>query len=86
MEEFLKQLAAIMEERKVSEGDPIKAFPLLDSLGILPIIAMLDARYGVHITMSDLSRMNTIGDLWNHVNCFKNQAGRIKRGRTLAKY
>lgn len=90
MEEFLKQLATILEEKKINERDPIKAFPLLDSLGILPIITMLDARYGVNITLSDLSRMNTIGDLWNHVNCYKkhprNQVGRMKREGTLAKY
>ena len=90
MEEFLKQLATILEEKKVRQDDQIKAFPLLDSLGILPIIAMLDARYGVNITLSDVARMNTIGDLWNHVNCYKKhprkQVVRMKCGETLAKY
>jgi len=69
MEEFLQMFAAIVEVNEVDASHELKSFQLLDSLGILSVIAMLDARYGVTVSTADINRMNTAGDLWRHVQC-----------------
>jgi len=71
MDEFLNKIAAILEVENVSASDPLHAFSQMDSLGVLTIIAMLDANYGVNLSTADLSRMSTVGEIWNHVQCMK---------------
>jgi len=67
MDEFLKQIAVILEVESVSASDPLAAFIQLDSMGVLSVIAMLDANYEVNISTTDISRMSTVGDLWAYV-------------------
>lgn len=71
MDEFLKKIASILEVENVNASDQLKAFPLLDSLGVLSVIAMLDANYGVNLNTAEIQQMNTVGDIWNHVQCIK---------------
>lgn len=71
MNEFLAQLAAILEVESIAPDAPLKSFPLLDSLGILSIIAMLDTRYGVNLNTAEILQMATPEDLWNHVRRIK---------------
>jgi acyl carrier protein len=72
MDDFLKKLAAVLELETIEPHDSLKAFPLLDSLGVLSIIAMLDTEYGVNIHTADVMRMATPEELWNHVLQIKN--------------
>ena len=71
MDEFLKQIAVILEVENVNASDPLAAFAQLDSMGVLSVIAMLDANYGVNISTTDIGRMNTVGDLWAYVQWIK---------------
>ena len=67
MEEFLKNIAIILEVERVNASDPLTEFTQLDSMGVLSVIAMLDANYGVNIGTTDIERMSTIGELWAYV-------------------
>ncbi len=67
MEEFLKKMAAILEQETVKPDDDLKAFPQWDSLAVLSVIAMLDASYGVNLRAADFGPVNTAGELWNLV-------------------
>jgi len=67
MDEFLKQIAGILEVESVTESDAFKSFPQWDSLSVLSVIAMMDSSYGVHLLASDLQKTVTVGDLWRLV-------------------
>jgi len=69
MDEFLKQIAVILEVESVNTSDELSSFPQLDSMGVLSVIAMLDARYGVNLSTTDIGRLNTVGELWKLVQC-----------------
>jgi acyl carrier protein len=69
MQDFLKQIAAIMEMEAVKETDKLSDLEQLDSLSVLSLISMLDANYGVNLSTADINRMQTVGDLWKHVHC-----------------
>ena len=64
MNEFLKQVAGILEVDEVKETDELKAFPQWDSLSVLSVIAMLDASYGVNLRAADFGTIKTAGELW----------------------
>ncbi len=71
MNEFLKQLAGILEVDEVKETDELRSFPQWDSLSVLSVIAMLDASYGVNLRAADFGPVKTAGDLWNLVQANK---------------
>jgi acyl carrier protein len=71
MNEFLKQIAGILEVPEVMEADDLKAFPQWDSLSVLSVIAMLDASYGVNLRAADFGPVKTASDLWNLVQSKK---------------
>ena len=71
MNEFLKQIAGILEVPEVKEGDDLKAFPQWDSLSVLSVIAMLDASYGGNLRAADFGPIKTAGDLWSLVQSKK---------------
>ncbi|MDD5141450.1 MAG: hypothetical protein PHY43_14470 [Verrucomicrobiales bacterium] len=71
MEEFLKKLAAVLEEKAVQESDELKSFAQWDSLSVLSTIAMLDSSYGVNLHASEVQAAATAGDLWRAVEAKK---------------
>jgi len=71
MNEFLKQIASILEVDGVSETDELRAFPQWDSLSVLSVIAMLDASYGVNLRAADFGPIKSAGDLWTLVQSRK---------------
>ena len=71
MDEFLKKMAKILELEKVNTSDRLKGFTLLDSLGQLTLIAMMDTDYKINITTADLAQLDTVEDLWRIVQCLK---------------
>ena len=73
MNEFLKQIASILEVNGVNETDELKAFPQWDSLSVLSVIAMLDANYGVNLRAADFGPIKSAGDLWNLVQSSKRE-------------
>ena len=71
MNEFLTEIASILEVDDVKETDELKAFPQWDSLSVLSVIAMLDASYGVNLRAADFGSIKNIGDLWHLVQSRK---------------
>jgi acyl carrier protein len=71
MNEFLKQVAGILEVEEIKETDELKAFAQWDSLSVLSVIAMLDASYGVNLQAADFGKVKTAGELWNLVESRK---------------
>jgi acyl carrier protein len=71
MEEFLKKMAAVLEENAVQEIDVLKSFAQWDSLSVLSTIAMIDNSYGVSLHASEVQAAATAGDLWRVVETKK---------------
>ena len=71
MNEFLKQIATILEVEEVKETDELKAFPQWDSLAVLSVIAMLDSNYGVNLQAADFTPVKSAADLWTVVQSKK---------------
>jgi acyl carrier protein len=71
MTEFLQQIATILEVEQVNDTDDLKAFPQWDSLSVLSVIAMLDAKYGVNLRAADFGPIKSAGDLWKLVQSKK---------------
>lgn len=68
MNDFYAQMAEILDVEKVSMSDVLTDFPEWDSLSVLSVIAMLDANYGVNITVADLRNMKTVGEIEHFAN------------------
>jgi acyl carrier protein len=71
MNEFLKQVATVLELEEVKPDDNLKAFPQWDSLAVLSVIAMLDANYGVNLRAADFGPVQSAADLWTLVQAKK---------------
>ena len=67
MEEFYVKLAEILEATEVRANDILADFPEWDSLTVLSVIAMLDAKYGVNLVAADLRALRTAEDLFQVV-------------------
>ncbi|MCD2323299.1 phosphopantetheine-binding protein [Sphingomonas sp. IC-56] len=63
MEEFLTEMAEILEEDSVDAADELNSFESWDSLATLSVIAMADAQFGVNVTAQELKPAKTVGDL-----------------------
>jgi acyl carrier protein len=65
--EFCLRIAEALDVAAVIESDVLPDFPEWDSLSVLSIIAMLDSKYGVNLTATDLKGVRTPTDLWTLV-------------------
>ena len=65
MNEFFLRIADILGVESVGESDVLGSFPEWDSLSMLSVVALLDAKYGVNITAAELKDVGTVKDLWN---------------------
>jgi acyl carrier protein len=63
MEDLYAKLADILEVDALKPDDTLASFEAWDSLGVLSVIAMLDASYGIHMTALDLRNIGTAGEL-----------------------
>lgn len=63
MEQFLEQMAELLEEDVVNLTDELKVFDAWDSLTILSIIAMADETYKVTINAKEVTEAVTVGGL-----------------------
>ena len=71
MQDFLKQMAEALEVEVLHESDKISDVEQLDSLGVLSLISMLDAHYGVNLSTAEIVQISTFGELCAHVQCRK---------------
>lgn len=63
MDEFLTEMAEILEEDAVTPADVLNDFESWDSLAVLSVIAMADSQFGVSLVAQDIKDAQTVGDL-----------------------
>jgi acyl carrier protein len=63
MEDFLEQMAEIMEVDNVNLSDELASFEAWDSLTMLSIIALADDEYQVSLTNAEIADAKTIEGL-----------------------
>lgn len=64
MEDFLKEMADILDEVSVNEGDRLDGFEAWDSLAILSVIAMGESAYRAAFSAQEIRSASTVGDLY----------------------
>jgi acyl carrier protein len=64
MNEFLKNIADVLEVEKLNETDKMNDFPQWDSLSVLSTIALIGSSYGINLTAAELRAAKTAGDIW----------------------
>jgi acyl carrier protein len=65
--EFYKRLAEILDVEELKPGNALVDFETWDSLAILSVLAMADAKYGVAIKADEIRSVVTAADLANMV-------------------
>jgi acyl carrier protein len=71
VKEFCVKIAESMDVDAVTESDVLADFPEWDSLSVLSVIAMIDAKYGINLTAIHLKDVRTVADIWNLVQAKK---------------
>ena len=61
--EFYQRLAEILDVEEVKPENAMKDFDGWDSLAILSVLAMADAKYGVSIQATEIRSVVTVEDL-----------------------
>lgn len=64
MDEFLAEMAEILEEDQVAPADELESFESWDSLAALSVLAMADTNFGVTLTAEEANSATTVGDLY----------------------
>lgn len=67
MENFLSEMAEILEEDSVSVSDELNSFESWDSLAVLSVAAMADSSFGVNISSKEINAAVTVGDLYQRL-------------------
>jgi len=65
MDNFIENIAEVLEEDEVKLTDELEAFEAWDSLTILSIIAMADEEYEVSLLADEITEAKTIEGLQN---------------------
>lgn len=68
MDEFLKEMADILDEEAVAETDRLADFPAWDSLAILSVIVMAEAQHHKVFSARDIKQADTLRDLFQLVS------------------
>ena len=66
--EFYQRLAEILDIEEVKPGNVLKDFESWDSLAILSLLAMADAKYGVSVKAEEIRSVVTVDELANLVD------------------
>ena len=64
MQDFLKEMANILDEESVEAGDVLNDFDSWDSLAILSVISMADEKFGTTFTAQQIRSATTVGELF----------------------
>jgi acyl carrier protein len=71
VDEFLTEMAEILEEDSVNPTDELKSFDSWDSLAGLSVVAMADANFGVNLSAQEIQRAVTVEDLYQLITAKK---------------
>jgi acyl carrier protein len=63
MDNYLEQIAELLEEDTAKMSDELKSFEAWDSLTILSIIAFADENYKVTLNAKEINEAKTVGGL-----------------------
>ena len=70
-QEFYQRLAEILDVEEVKPESVLKDFEVWDSLAVLSVLAMTDAKYGVSVKAEEIRSVVTAADLANLVEAKK---------------
>lgn len=64
MDEFLAEMAEILEEDAVGPADELDGFESWDSLAALSVVAMADALFGAKMSSQEVRSAETVDELY----------------------
>lgn len=67
MDEFLSEIAEILEEDSVSSTDELDSFESWDSLAALSVAALADSSFGVNMSSKEINASSTVEDLYQRI-------------------
>lgn len=67
MDEFLAEMAEILEEDAVDPADALDGFESWDSLAALSVAALADEQFGVTMSSQEINAATTIEDLHRRI-------------------
>jgi acyl carrier protein len=67
MDEFLSEMAEILEEDSVQPTDELESFESWDSLAALSVAALADSSFGVNMLSQEINAANTVEDLYQRI-------------------
>ena len=67
MDEFLIEMAEILEEDSVSPSDDLNSFESWDSLAALSVAALADSSFSVNMSSQEINAATTIEDLYQRI-------------------
>lgn len=65
MDDFLAEMAEILEADAVAPGALLDAFDAWDSLAVLSVVAMADASFGAKLTAQEVRKVDTVQSLYD---------------------
>lgn len=71
-EEFLKEMADILDVENVNLDDCLQDFASWDSLATLSLISLIDTMFGLTVRGTDIEDTMTIGDVLQMIQAKKN--------------
>lgn len=63
MNDLRALVAETLEVETIGDADELASFENWDSLTVLSLLAMLDARFGINLTARELNQLKTFGEL-----------------------
>jgi acyl carrier protein len=71
MEDFLQEMTEILEEDSVLADAELHSFEAWDSLAVLSVISMANAKYGITLTAQQVSKIKTVSELYELIQSSK---------------
>lgn len=67
MDEFLNEMAEILDEDTVTPDAELTSFESWDSLAVLSVAALADAQFGVTMSAQEINQAKTIEQLYQRI-------------------
>lgn len=67
MDEFLNEMAEILEEELVNPNDILQEFESWDSLAALSVAALADSSFGINLSSQEINAAVTIQNLYERI-------------------
>lgn len=64
MDDYLIEMAEILEEDEVKSSDELSNFESWDSLAVLSVAAMADEKFGVNLSAQEINDATTVEGLY----------------------